>query len=78
LFSPFFRYFAVRPAMGHVRKDIAVPSHSDNILPETEADVNINLQYLRQKSKNLSARFLARFTGSPMQRKNIHFRCKEF
>ena len=42
--------------MGHVRKDIAVPLHSDNILTETAADVNTNLQYLRQKSENFSAR----------------------
>ena len=33
-----------------------MPLHSDNILTETAADVNTNLQYLRQKSENFSTR----------------------
>ena len=50
--SPFFRYFAVRPAMGLVRLDAAVLSHSDNILPQRNGDVNKNFCIFSQKTKN--------------------------
>ena len=59
--------------MGHVRKDIAVPLHSDNILTETAADVNTNLQYLRQKSENFSARLPGLFYSFAHPEKKYSF-----